>query len=216
MGLSLALPADFDLSQLAPLVPFLGYLTIAAPGTVTGWEVLNGAHRLVQLIVRCDVGGAVPAAALPELQRVLGPRGLLELACAAPKLAYLEVDMGSKPWPMGLGFDGPIEYLEIARATKVQHPPQVRHPLALKTLRIYNARDLDLGTLSPAVDLERLEIYRTRVLRGVDSIARMKRLRELSLESVASIPGAEALRGVTARVVNVGHSDPAAAIVLKG
>jgi hypothetical protein len=43
----------------------------------------------------------------------------------------------------------------------------------------------------------------------------MKRLRKLGLESVAGIPGAEALSAVTAREVNVRHSDPSAALALK-
>lgn len=215
MGLQLALPDGFDLMQLAPLIPNVTYLSIGSSGTVNGVVVLEGARRLVQLIMWCDVSGDAPTAALPELQRVLGSRALLELARAAPKLVHLQVDIESKPWPAGLGLDGPVEYLEIAHAAKLEQPPQLRHPRALKTLRIYNARNLDLGTLSPEVDVEWLEIFRTKVLHGAATIARMKRLRRLGLESVASIPDAAMLTAVTARDVNVRHSDPAAAVALK-
>lgn len=215
MGLWIALPDGFDLSQLAPVIPKLGYFTVVSQGTVTGWEVLGGARRLEQLIVRCRVGRVVATAALPELRRVIGPREMLGLACAGPKLVELVVDMASKPWPSGLGVDAPIEYLEIARATKVQQPPQLEHPRELKTLRIHGARELDLSTLAPEVDLEWLEVDRTRVLRGADTIAKMKRLRSLDLENVASIPGAGALSAINARHVFVHRSDPAAAIALQ-
>ncbi|KRC58608.1 hypothetical protein ASE14_18815 [Agromyces sp. Root81] len=215
VGLGLNLPDGFDLTQLAPALQNVEYLSIGSLGSLTGWDVLNDARALVQLIVGPDVRGAAPTAALPELQRVIGPRGLLEMACAAPKLTELQVDLASESWPEDLGFDGPIEYLEIAHADKVAQPPQFRHPAALKTLRIYNARELDLGTLPPEADLEWLQVFRTKVLHGAATIARMTRLRTLDLESVASIPGAEALSAVTARVVNVRHSDPAAAIAMK-
>lgn len=215
MGLHLALPDGFDLLQLAPLIPNVEYLSIGSSGSVTGLEVLEDARRLVQVIMHCGVDGATPTAALPELQRVHGSRALLALAGAAPKLVELQIDMASKPWPTGLGFDGPIEYLEIEHAAKLDQPPLLRHPRALNTLRIYNARSLDLGALSSEVDVEWLEIVRTKVLHGAATIARMKRLRRLGLESVASIPGAVALSAVTASEVNVRHSDPAAALALK-
>lgn len=215
LGLDLFLPADFDLSALAPVLPDLGYLTVAAAGTVSGWEALVEARCLVQLIVRCDVSGHVPSVALPELRRVIGPGDLLELACAAPGLVELQVDLASKPWPAGLALDGPVEYLEIAHALKLTEPPPLIHPEALRTLRIYNARELDLRMLSSEVNLEWLEIFRTKVLRGADVIARMRRLQRLGLESVASIPGAEALSAATARETNARHSDPVAVAALK-
>jgi hypothetical protein len=215
MGLSLALPDGFDLFQLAPLMPALRYLTVAASGRVAGWEAITEAQNLVQLIVRCNVAGPVPAASLPALRRLIGPRQVIALACAAPNLVEFQTDLASKAWPAGHGFAGPIEYLEIGHAAQLTEPPPLGHPEALRTLRIYNARNLDLGALPEAVDLEWLEIFRTKVLRGAATIARMRRLRKLNLESVASIPGADILRAVTAREVNVRHSDGAAATALK-
>lgn len=214
MGLALTLPDGFDLSRLAPLIADVSYLSIGSAGSVAGFGVLDEAVRLVQLISWCDASGA-PSSELPELRRVLGSRELLGLACAAPNLVELQIDLASKPWPPGLGIDGPIEYLELERAAKLETLPRLEHPQQLRTLRIYDARELDLGTLPPDVDLEWLDVYRTKVLRGAGTIARMTRLRTLNLERVTSIPGAGILSQVTARAVNVSRSDPAAQLALK-
>jgi len=210
MGLHLHLPDGYDLSRLAVLMPHVTYLTIGSDGKITGWDVLDHAQQLVQLISSCHKTGALPTAPLPELRRVLGSRELLALACAAPHLVELQVELAGKPWPAALELEGPLEHLQIDEAANLQSPPSLRDPSTLSILRIFGAQELDLSTLPAETDLEWLEVYRTKVLRGADRIAEMTRLRTLSLERVQSIPGAEALSRISPRQVNVSRSDPAA------
>lgn len=215
MGLHLRLPDGYDLSRLGVLVPHLTYLTVGSDGKIFGWDVLDHAQQLVQLISCCRKAGAVPTAPLPELRRVLGSRELLALACAAPHLVELQVDLAGKPWPAGLEFEGPLEHLQIDEAARLRLPPSLRDPSTLRILRIFGAQELDLSTFPADADLEWLEVYRTRILRGADRIAQMTRLRTLRLERVKSIPGAEALRRISPPHVNISRSDPAAQRALK-
>ncbi len=200
MGLHLQLPDGYDLTRLAALMPHLTYSTVGSAGKITGWDVLDHAQQLVQLISSC-LAGTLPSAPLPELRRVLGSRELLTLACAAPNLVELQVELAGRPWPAGMEFEGPLEHLQIDEAAKLQSPPSLRDPSTLRVLRIWGAHELDLSTLPAATDLEWLEVYRTKILRGADRIAQMTRLRTLSLERVQGIPGAEALSRISPREV---------------
>lgn len=210
MGLHLYLPDGYDLSRLEVLAPHLTYLSIGSAGTITGWDVLDHAQRLMQLISNCPMAGALPTAPLPTLRRVLGSRELLALACAAPNLVELQVDLAGKPWPAGLELEGPIEHLQIEAAAKLRSPPSLRNPSTLRILRIFGAVELDLNTLSADMDLAWLEVYRTKILRGADRIAQMTHLQTLSLEHVQNIPGAEVLSRISPPHVTVSRSDPAA------
>lgn len=216
LELRLSLPDGFDLRELESVISKVRYLSLGSTGRLTGREVFDSAENLVQLIVGCEVLGATPSAPLPNLERALISRSLIEVACTSPSLRELQVDMASRAWPADCAIAGPVDYLEIERAGKVSRVPSLLRPVALKTLRIYGARELDLTSIAAEVDLEWMEVYRTKLLKGIERVVAMPSLRQLSLERVAAIPGAEAIRTTGARLVAISKSDPVAERAARG
>jgi hypothetical protein len=83
--------------------------------------------------------------------------------------------------------------VHLTGAHGVHELPQLLHPLSLTTFRLANTRELDVASLTQAVNLEWIDLYRALRVLNIDSLLRFTKLREVEIGGVKYMPGRERL-----------------------
>ena len=216
LNFSFTLQDGFDLSELTFVIESAEYLAISSTGRVANWECLSLATQLVQLMVDVKLPRLVQLAALPRLERLTAPGGLILLGATSPALQELSLELGAMPWPDGLRIRGPVRILEIIAAGQMYDPPSLEHPEALRVLRISGARSVDVDKLAPEVDLEWFELVGAKRLLGFRRLAQMSRLDRLVLHRVAEVEDTELVDSHALRGLAVSASDPRLQALVRG